>query len=222
MVERSRIRLLAGAAASLLLPGLSGCGETPCKGPPPSYRPYYAYPPYYYPSYYYPFYYYDYYYYPYWRVYFHIYSGWYYYHDHDHWRRARRLPPHIHLDKRHRRLLRIRDRKPWLRHDEHRRKYPPPPEPTARPRPEPAPPRPREEPAPPRPREEPAPRRRRTEPEPPRPRAETAPQRPRAAPEPRRAAPGTSDFLRRRDREEREHNLRRHEEYRIKPWRRED
>jgi hypothetical protein len=188
MVERSRIRLLTGALASVLLPGLSGCVWPPYERPPSRGYPAQYYDYYYYPHeevyyhiytdrYYYrdgpvwwhsrrppdhirldpgyriwlkirddrpwrrhhehrrkypppprPPHYYDYWYYPYWRVYFHIYTGWYFYHDRGHWRRVRRLPPHMRLDWRRRHLLNIRDRKPWQRHDEHRRKYPAPPE----------------------------------------------------------------------------------------------
>ena len=111
MVERSRIRLLTGALASVFLPGLAGCVVAPHPGPPPR-----GYPPHYY----------DYYYYPYASVYFHIYTGHYYYHDHGRWRRVRRLPPHIRLDRRRRYPLKIREKEPWRRHDEHRRQYPPP------------------------------------------------------------------------------------------------
>jgi len=112
MVERARIRFLAGALAAALLPGLSGCAGPPYEGPPPR-----RYPPYYY----------DYYYYPEVDVYFHIYSGHYWYRDGPYWRRVQRLPPHIHLYPRHRVQLRIPVEPPYERHDEHRRKYPPPP-----------------------------------------------------------------------------------------------
>ncbi|MCK5273337.1 MAG: hypothetical protein KAR37_01720, partial [Alphaproteobacteria bacterium] len=64
MVERSRIRLLTGALASVLLPGLSGCAWPPYEGPP---------------SRGYPAHYYDYYYYPHEDVYYHIYTDHYYY-----------------------------------------------------------------------------------------------------------------------------------------------
>lgn len=108
MVERSRIRLLVGGLASVVLPGLPGCIGPPYDGPPPP-RPHYH-----------P----DYYYYPYADVYFHLYTGWYFYRDRNVWHRVRRLPPRIHLDPRRRHSLRIPEGKPWRRHDEHRRKYP--------------------------------------------------------------------------------------------------
>lgn len=113
LVERSRIRLLTGVLASVVLSGLSGCNWPPYQGPPA--RPY---PPYHSG-------YYDYYYYPYSEVYFHLYSGWYYYRDHGRWLRARQPPPHIHLDQRHRHRLSIHEKTPWQRHDAHRRQYPP-------------------------------------------------------------------------------------------------
>lgn len=123
MVERSRIRILTGALAAAILPSLSGCVGPPYEGPPPAY-----YPPWYY----------DYYYYPHVDVYFHIYSGYYWYRDGRSWRRVRRLPPHIRLHPRQRVPLRIPDERPYLHHDEHRRRYPPP-----QARPQPPQPRPR-------------------------------------------------------------------------------
>jgi hypothetical protein len=196
MVERSRIRFLSGALASIALPCLAGCvqrtaGAQPAPlpyglslcGASPDYYDYYYYPQdevyfhirsevYFYsdggvwwrvrwlPDYIFldpayriclrimdvqpwryhyavrgrypprprPYGYYDYWYYPYWGIYFHIHTGW-YYHYHDHrWRRTRRLPRHIRLDRRRRHRLHIPDRKPWHRHDEHRHRYPPPPD----------------------------------------------------------------------------------------------
>jgi hypothetical protein len=110
MVERSRIGLLFGALAAVLLPGLAGCTETPYAGPPPGYPPWY----------------YDYYYYPHVDVYFHIYSGDYWYPDGPYWHRARRLPPHFHLDPAYRVRLRVPDERPYRDHDAHRRAYPRP------------------------------------------------------------------------------------------------
>ncbi len=250
MVERSRIRLLTGALASVLLPGLSGCAWPPYEGPPRGYAPH-RYDYYYYPHedvyyhiytdhYYYrdgpvwwhsqrlpdhirldsgyrvwlriwddkpwrrhhkhrrkypppprPNHYYDYWYYPHRRVYFHIYTGWYFYHHRGSWRRVRRLPSHMRLDWRRRHLLNIRERKPWQRHDEHRRKYPPSAEPRRSPRLEPAP----------------QPRKRRT--------PDIRRGRPPASPEP--PPPPKHRRDRERDRKERDHNIRRHKEYRKKP-----
>jgi len=114
MVERCRIKLLMGALATILLPGLPSCAWPNYEGSPPRG----------YPSSYY-----DYWYYPDQSIYFHIDTGWYYYRDRGRWWRVRRLPPHFHLNQRRRRLLILRDGKPWQRHDEHRRKYPPSPKP---------------------------------------------------------------------------------------------
>ena len=120
MVERTRIGFLTGALATLVLPGLWGCtGPYYYEAPPP-----YGYPPYYY----------DYYYYPHVDVYFHIYSGDYWYHDGPYWHRVHRLPPHIHLDPRYRVIIRIPDEPPYRHYDEHRRKYPLPPKPRPEPR----------------------------------------------------------------------------------------
>ncbi|NTV95699.1 MAG: hypothetical protein HGA75_09820 [Thiobacillus sp.] len=66
---------------------------------------------------------YDYYYYPGISVYFQIRSGYYYYPDHGRWLRVRELPPTIHLDRRWRRHIVVRDAQPYLRHDEHERIY---------------------------------------------------------------------------------------------------
>lgn len=196
MVERSRIRLLTGALASVALPYLTGCtqqayeaqtappprGVSRC-GPTPDFYDYWYYPQeevyfhihsgdYFYqdggvwwrvqwlPNYFYldpgdriclrimdvqpwryhyavrgrypsrprPYAWYDYWYYPFSGIYFHIHTGYYYYY-HDHrWRRSHRLPPHIRPDHRHRHKMHIPDRKPWERHEEHRRRYPPPPD----------------------------------------------------------------------------------------------
>ena len=113
MVGRSRIRLLGGALTILSLMILSGCALPPYEGPPPG-----GYPPSYY----------DYYYYPDEDVYYQIHTGWYFYNDHGRWLRVQQLPPHMRLDMRRRYPLTIHEQEPWQRHDEHRRKYPPPPE----------------------------------------------------------------------------------------------
>ena len=192
MVERTRIRLLAGALAAAVLPGLPGCVGPPYAGPPPR-----GYPPWYD----------DYYYYPHVGVYFHIYSGHYWYRHGPRWRRVRRLPPHIRLHPRHRVHLRVPGEHPYRRHDEHRRRYPPPPEPRpdrrtpppqARPQPGLPPPQPRRQPGlPPQPRPQPG----------------------LPPPQPRPGREREERESRDRDREERQHNTRRYEEYRKKkPW----
>lgn len=112
MERRRLIGFLGGAVAITLIPGLSACTYTPRYGAPAP-QPY---PPYYY----------DYYYYPHVGVYFHIYTGYYYYRDGHAWRRTRKLPRHFYLDNRHRRKIVIRDENPYTRHPEHRREYPPP------------------------------------------------------------------------------------------------
>jgi hypothetical protein len=112
MKRRRLIECLGGAVAITLIPGLSACTYTPgYVAPVPQ-----PYPPYYY----------DYYYYPHVGVYFHIYTGYYYYRDGHAWRRTRKLPKHFYLDQRHRRKIIVPDEKPYTRYPKHRREYPPP------------------------------------------------------------------------------------------------
>jgi hypothetical protein len=66
---------------------------------------------------------YGYYYYPNVNVYFHIDTGYFYYRTGSAWHRSRSLPRHIHLDRRHRRRLSIREPRPYDRNREHRRRY---------------------------------------------------------------------------------------------------
>lgn len=80
--------------------------------------------PYAYPSHYH-----DYWYFPDRRVYYHIYSGWYYYRDHGEWRRVRHLPPYLSLDWSRRRRFNMRGGTPWQRHQKDRQKYRSPPKP---------------------------------------------------------------------------------------------
>ena len=56
-------------------------------------------------------------------VYFHLSTGYYFYEEHGRWIRVRQLPPHIHLDIRHRKHLSIRDPFPYIRYSEHARLY---------------------------------------------------------------------------------------------------
>lgn len=65
----------------------------------------------------------DYFYYPHVGVYFHLYSGHYYYRDGRSWVRVRVLPPHIFLDHRVRRRLVIKEAEPYRRHAAHRESY---------------------------------------------------------------------------------------------------
>lgn len=106
MDRRGMFRILAGGAAM----ALAGCAPV-YYGPEP--RPDWRY---------------DYYYYPHVDVYFHVYSGYYFYRDRDAWRRTRVLPSVYVLDPRYRVNLRIRDDRPYVRHPQHRQAYPPPPQ----------------------------------------------------------------------------------------------
>lgn len=67
----------------------------------------------------------DYYYYPSARVYFHIYTGYYYYLSGNRWVRSRVLPGYIRLYSGDRHRLTIKDRYPYLRDYEIRKKYQP-------------------------------------------------------------------------------------------------
>lgn len=71
----------------------------------------------------YPDYYYDYYFYPHIGVYFHLFSGDYYLHQHGHWRRLHHLPPGIWLDPHFRIPLHIRRHRPYDYYNEHYSKY---------------------------------------------------------------------------------------------------
>ena len=66
---------------------------------------------------------YDYYYYPSAGVYFNDRTGYYYHHDHGRWNHVRRLPRHIRIYDDDRVHLRMRGDRPYLYHNEHRRKY---------------------------------------------------------------------------------------------------
>lgn len=70
-------------------------------------------------------YYYDYHYYPSARVYFHVYSGSYYYRSRNTWIQARVLPPNIYIGPRERIHLRIWSDHPYLQHDLHRQRFRP-------------------------------------------------------------------------------------------------
>lgn len=79
------------------------------------------------PGHYRPAYYYDYHYYPSTRVYFHLYTGHYYYRPRDTWVRVRSLPAHTYLGPRDRVQLRIWSDQPYLYHRTHRQRYSPAP-----------------------------------------------------------------------------------------------
>jgi hypothetical protein len=102
MQRRRFIRLLSGGAVVALDFGLAGC-YSPGHYPR---RPNYGY--YYYPGV---------------NVYFHIYTGYYFYRVDGAWRRARSLPSHIYLSRRDRRQIYIREPRPYDRNLEHHREY---------------------------------------------------------------------------------------------------
>lgn len=66
---------------------------------------------------------YDYYYYPQVGVYFHLFSGDYYFRDGRHWVHKRVLPSRFYLDYRDRRPLVIRDETPYRYHDQHHQQH---------------------------------------------------------------------------------------------------
>lgn len=104
----------AGLLALLLAGGLSGCYAEPYRpAPPRAYVPAYQWYPY------------DYFYYPSVGVYFHIHTGYYWYRDHDHWVRVKRLPPHIVVLARDRQRIRIDHGEPWRYHERHVERYQP-------------------------------------------------------------------------------------------------
>jgi hypothetical protein len=101
MQNMNRRRVISGLAAMGglgLAFGLGGCTVVERDG-----RPRYASRPAYY---------YDYYYYPHMDVYFHLFSGDYYYRRDGRWLRARTLPPGKWIDRRYRVRLRIEDEVP--------------------------------------------------------------------------------------------------------------
>lgn len=107
MVRFAGMKTLAVAVTAAVALALGACAPYPHRHGPA----YGAYPPYYY----------DYYYYPHADVYFHIYTGEYYYRSGGHWRRAKALPKGIYLDPKDRRQLHIRDaREPYRYQQQHR------------------------------------------------------------------------------------------------------
>lgn len=113
MLTKSRIfRPLLTLAFTLVLGGCYGIYH---EGPPLYSSAYYDYP-------------YHYYYYPSVGVYYHLYSGEYYYRRDGYWRHERTLPPHYRLDRKDRVGVWLEDKQPWGRHDEHARKFKPRPD----------------------------------------------------------------------------------------------
>jgi hypothetical protein len=68
---------------------------------------------------------YEYYYYPRADVYYHPYSGRYYYREGSSWRNATSLPRNIHVDGRERKLVAVRGSEPYRHNQEHRNTYKP-------------------------------------------------------------------------------------------------
>ena len=66
---------------------------------------------------------YDYYYYPSLDIYLDISGGYYWYRDHDHWTRVKRLPAHLHPHDRERVFLRLDSDRPHSYHQQHRDRY---------------------------------------------------------------------------------------------------
>lgn len=111
MFRRDVLRLLSGGAVLAAGFGLSAC--TYVEGYPPPVRPVRPYPvsPY------------EYYYYPSVNVYFHVRTGYYSYWHGGRWYRARVLPKRYYLSRFDRRRIYIRDRYPYSRNAEHRKRY---------------------------------------------------------------------------------------------------
>jgi hypothetical protein len=100
----------AGLLALAVGAGVAGCYAEP-------YRPAPVYHDHWYP--------YDYFYYPSVGVYFHIHSGYYWYRDHGHWVRVKRLPPHVVILSRDRHRIRVDHGEPWRYHQRHVERYQP-------------------------------------------------------------------------------------------------
>ena len=99
-----RRQITISVAAALLILGAVACTHAPIHDDSPQHH-------------------YDYYYYPHVGVYFHLYSGDYYYSEGPTWRRVRILPSHIYLDHRVRRVVVIKEPKPYKRHKAHRKSH---------------------------------------------------------------------------------------------------
>lgn len=117
----AKTRGLVAILAATTFSGLVGCTVVVRDQGPPSHAPAWGYED---SDDYYD----DYYYYPSAQVYFHIYTGYYYYRSGHRWIRTRVLPRHIHLHSRDRYRLRTRDREPYRHNEEHRRRYRPRPD----------------------------------------------------------------------------------------------
>lgn len=67
---------------------------------------------------------YDYWYYPYAGIYFDIHRNLYFYHHHGRWVSARKLPKHYHGKLGHHVKMRLKDKRPHVRHKQHIQRYP--------------------------------------------------------------------------------------------------
>ena len=107
-------KIITLALAMAMMSGVAGCTVVARDRPSPPYAPGYQESDYI-----------EYYYYPSVGVYYQFTTGYYYYYSNRRWIRTRFLPSHIHLHRDDRVRLRLRDREPYLHHDEHRRLYRP-------------------------------------------------------------------------------------------------
>ncbi len=114
MNHSKRLNPIVLAVVLLALGSMAGCVYAPVREGPPPHAPAYGYR---YP------YYYDYYYYPSVPLYFHIYTGYYYYHDHGRWVRTKVLPRNIHIQHYDRVKLRIEDDQPYRWYNQHQKQY---------------------------------------------------------------------------------------------------
>ena len=114
MIPSMRPKPILLIVSLLLAVGITGCVYAPPREGPPPHAPAYGYR---YP------YYYDYYYYPSVPLYFHIYTGYYYYLDHGRWVRTKTLPRQVYLHHNDRVKLRIEDDKPYRWYNQHQKQY---------------------------------------------------------------------------------------------------
>lgn len=113
MIKPKRFKLLVAAQVLGLATTLAACAPDPYYSPRPiRHRPVQ---------------YYDYHYYPSVDVYFHLYSGRYYYRPGRSWVGVRILPSHVYIGPRERVHLRIWSDRPYIHHEVHRKHYRPPP-----------------------------------------------------------------------------------------------
>ena len=105
MLQKPKQIVLTASLGLLLLAGTTGCETIPIT----TYYGNYGYD--------------DYYYYPYSRTYYHPYSGYYYYPYRTKWIKVKKLPKDKYIHKRDRVRLKDRDRKPYYKNPEHKKRY---------------------------------------------------------------------------------------------------